>query len=42
VEGQNIDVKIGEIKSLLEAMGYQADTEVLKKQGYMRPRPSQP
>ncbi|XZE22613.1 GumC family protein [Pirellulaceae bacterium SH449] len=41
VEEQNIDVKIGEIKSLLEAMGYPADTEILKKQGYMRPRPSQ-
>ncbi|MCU0710645.1 MAG: hypothetical protein MUC43_01205 [Pirellula sp.] len=40
-EEQNIDKKINEIKALLEAMGYPANTEILKKQGYIRPRPSQ-
>lgn len=40
-EEQHIDKKINEIKALLEAMGYPANTEILKKQGYIRPRPSQ-
>ena len=40
-EEQNIDEKINEIKALLEAMGYPANTEILKKEGYIRPRPSQ-
>jgi polysaccharide biosynthesis transport protein len=37
----SIDEKINEIKALLEAMGYPASTEILKKKGYIRPRPSQ-
>ena len=40
-EEQSIDTRINEIKELLEAMGYPANTEILKKQGYIRPRPSQ-
>lgn len=40
-EEQSIDEKINEIKALLEAMGYPANTEILKKKGYIRPRPSQ-
>lgn len=40
-EEHGIDEKINEIKELLEAMGYPADTEILKKKGYFRPRPSQ-
>lgn len=38
---RNIDEKMNEIKGLLEAMGYPANTEILKKKGYIRPRPSQ-
>lgn len=40
-EEHSIDEKINEIKALLEAMGYPANTEILKKKGYIRPRPSQ-
>lgn len=40
-EEQSIDEKINEIKAFLEAMGYPANTEILKKKGYIRPRPSQ-
>jgi len=40
-EEQSIDIRINEIKELLEAMGYPANTEILKRQGYIRPRPSQ-
>ncbi|MFN7877011.1 MAG: GumC family protein [Pirellula sp.] len=40
-EEQSIDEKINEIKAILEAMGYPSNTEILKKNGYIRPRPSQ-